>query len=110
MLRKSVENNIETNTLTNAHDLLNNNEIEIIKIIKEYPNVLENAANNHSPALVANYIFELAKEFNRFYQENPIFKEENESLRIIRLQLSQVCAEIIKQGMRLLGIDVPERM
>lgn len=110
MLRKSVENNIETNTLTNAYDLLNNNEIEIIKIIKEYPNVLENAANNHSPALVANYIFELAKEFNRFYQENPIFKEENESLRIIRLQLSQVCAEIIKQGMRLLGIDVPERM
>lgn len=110
MLRKSVENNIETNTLTNAHDLLNNNEIEIIKIIKEYPNVLENAANNHSPALVANYIFELAKEFNRFYQENPIFKEENESLRIIRLQLSQVCAEIIKQGMKLLGIDVPERM
>ena len=110
MLRKSIENNIETNTLTNAHDLLNNNEIEIIKIIKEYPNVLENAANNHSPALVANYIFELAKEFNRFYQENPIFKEENESLRIIRLQLSQVCAEIIKQGMRLLGIDVPERM
>ena len=110
MLRKSVENNIETNTLTNAYDLLNNNEIEIIKIIKEYPNVLENAANNHSPALVANYIFELAKEFNRFYQENPIFKEENESLRIIRLQLSQVCVEIIKQGMRLLGIDVPERM
>lgn len=110
MLRKSVESNIEINTLTNASDLLNNNEIEIIKIIKEYPNILENAATNHSPALVANYIFELAKEFNRFYQENPIFKEENESLRIIRLQLSKVCAEIISKGMKLLGIEVPERM
>ena len=110
LLRKSKENNIEISTLTNAHDLLNNNEIEILKIIKEYPNVLENAVHNHSPALVANYIFELAKEFNRFYQENPIFKEENESLRIIRLQLSKVCAEIIKSGMQLLGIEVPERM
>ncbi|HPE40112.1 MAG TPA: arginine--tRNA ligase [Bacteroidales bacterium] len=110
MIRKSVESNIEINTLTNAYDLLNNNEIEIIKIIKEYPIILENAAINHSPALVANYIFELAKEFNRFYQENPIFKEENESLRIIRLQLSKVCAEVISNGMKLLGIEVPERM
>jgi arginyl-tRNA synthetase len=110
LLRKSVENNIETNTLTNAYNLLSNNEIEIIKIIKEYENVLISAAENHSPALIANYIFELAKEFNRFYQENPIFKEENESLRIIRLQLSQLCGTIIKQGMKLLGIEVPERM
>lgn len=110
MIRKSLENNIEINSLTNAYDLLNNNEIELIKIIKEYSNVLQIAAQNHSPALVANYIFELAKEFNRFYQENPIFKEENESLRIIRLQLSKVCSEIIKKGMKLLGIDVPERM
>jgi arginyl-tRNA synthetase len=110
MIRKSAEKNIEINTLTNAYDLLNNNEIEIIKIIKEYSNVLEFAAENHSPALIANYIFELAKEYNRFYQENPIFKESNESLRIIRLQLSKVCAEIIQNGMQLLGIDVPERM
>ncbi len=110
LLRKSVEKNIETNTLTNADNLLSNNEIEIIKILKEYDNVLVSAAENHSPALIANYIFELAKEFNRFYQENPIFKEENESLRIIRLQLSQVCAQIIQKGMKLLGIEVPERM
>jgi arginyl-tRNA synthetase len=110
LLRKSVENNIEINTLTNSYNLLSNNEIEIIKIIKEYENILISAAENHSPALIANYIFELAKEFNRFYQENPIFKEENESLRIIRLQLSQVCGQIIQKGMNLLGIAVPERM
>jgi arginyl-tRNA synthetase len=76
MIRKSIENNIEINSLTNAYDLLNNNEIELIKIIKEYSNVLQIAAQNHSPALVANYIFELAKEFNRFYQENPISKRK----------------------------------
>lgn len=110
LLRKSAENNIETNTLTNSYNLLSNNEIEIIKVIKEYENILKSAAENHSPALLANYIFELAKEFNRFYQENPIFKEENETLRIIRLQLSQVCAQIIQKGMKLLGIEVPEKM
>ena len=90
--------------------ILDNPEKELIKILYEYEGVLNNAAETLSPALIANYAFELAKEFNRFYQEIQILREENVQNRDLRLQIAENCAEKIKIAMQLLGIEVPDRM
>jgi len=110
LLRKAIENQIDIDINISDFSILGNSEKDLIKMIKEYNNVLFAAGENHSPALIANYTFELAKEFNRFYQESPIFKESNEELRILRLQISSICATTIATAMKLLGISVPERM
>jgi arginyl-tRNA synthetase len=111
LLRKANENQIAYKNVVLPTDfILKNAEKELIKLLYEYDEVLKNAADLLSPAIIANYIFELAKEFNRFYQETPIFKEENEQLRALRLQIAANCAEKIKKAMALLGIEVPERM
>ena len=110
LLRKAIENEIDIDTIITDFSILGASEKDLIKMIKEYNNVLIAAGENHSPALIANYTFELAKEFNRFYQESPIFKESNEELRILRLQISSICATTIATAMKLLGISVPERM
>ena len=85
-------------------------EKEIIRLLHEYPSVIKLAGENRSPALIANYAFDLAKEYNGFYQEITILKEENEDLRNFRLTLSVFTANTIKSAMGLLGIEVPERM
>ncbi|MFZ4400226.1 MAG: arginine--tRNA ligase [Bacteroidales bacterium] len=85
-------------------------EKEIIRLLHEYPSVIKLAGENRSPALIANYVFELAKEYNGFYQEITILKEENEYLRNFRLLISSFTANTIKSAMGLLGIEVPERM
>jgi len=111
LLRKAEENAIVYKNADFSTDfILENPEKELIKLLYEYKSVLLNAAETLSPALIANYIFELAKEFNRFYQEIPIFKEENAQKRALRLQIAENCAEKIKKSMKLLGIEVPERM
>ena len=68
------------------------------------------AARNLSPALIAGYCYELAKQYNQFYQEIPVLKEENEAIRNFRLGLSSFTGLVIRKGMGLLGIKVPERM
>jgi len=111
LLRKAMVNNINYQNFTFSEGFtLENPEKELIKLLYEYEGVLYNAAETLSPALMANYVFELAKEFNRFYQEFPIFKEENEQNRALRLQIAGNCAEKMKEAMYLLGIEVPERM
>ena len=111
LLRKAEESKIDFKNVTFPENFqLRNSEKELMKWLYEYDGVLQNAAATLNPALIANYIFELAKEFNRFYQETPIFKEENSEKRIFRLQLSAFIADIIKKGIGLLGIQVPERM
>ncbi|MDR2564445.1 MAG: arginine--tRNA ligase [Prevotellaceae bacterium] len=85
-------------------------ERELIKLIADFPETLALAGLNYSPALIANYIYELVKSFNQFYHDFPILKEENCEKRRLRLALSAQIAEIIKRGMKLLGIDVPEKM
>jgi len=84
-------------------------ERELIVILDRYPDILKAAANDYSPALIANYVFELAKLYNRFYHEEPILKAEEE-VKLFRLELSAATAATIKKGMKLLGIEVPERM
>jgi arginyl-tRNA synthetase len=75
-----------------------------------FPTILQDAANEHDPSKVAIYIFNLAKIFNSFYTEHSIGNAENEEKKRLRLQLSQLTAQVIKNGMSVLGIRVPERM
>lgn len=85
-------------------------EKELLKQIELYPEVIQNAANNHSPALLANYTYEVVKEYNSFYQSVSILGEENHTKKVFRVQLSNKVAQIIKSAFQLLGIEVPERM
>ncbi len=85
-------------------------EKELIKIIENYPEIIQQAAANHSPAIIANYTYDLVKEFNSFYQNVSILGEEDQDKKIIRVQLSKKVSDIIKSAFSLLGIAVPERM
>ncbi|WP_310554551.1 arginine--tRNA ligase [Flavobacterium sp.] len=94
----------------NIQTELHPKEKELIKQIELYPEVIQNAAQHHSPALLANYTYDLVKEYNSFYQTVSILGEENQVKKVFRVQLSQKVADIIKSAFHLLGIDVPERM
>lgn len=85
-------------------------EQELIKLIGEFPNTIKEAGENYSPALVANYVYELTKTYNSFYQSISIFKEEDAAKKQFRIALSYQVGEVIKNGMLLMGINVPERM
>jgi len=93
----------------NDHDL-HQKEKELLKQIELYPEIIQNAAQNLSPALIANYTYELVKEYNSFYQTVSILGEENTNKKIFRVQLSKKVSDIIKSAFDLLGIEVPERM
>ena len=85
-------------------------ELELIKSISSFPEIIKQSANELSPALLANYLFTLVKSYNSFYQSCPIIKEENENLAEFRLQVSALTANVVRKGMQILGINVPERM
>jgi arginyl-tRNA synthetase len=85
-------------------------EKELLKWMQMFPEVIQNAAQQHSPALIANYTYDLVKEFNSFYQSVPILPEQNVDLKKFRVQLSKKVGEIIQDAFGLLGINVPERM
>jgi len=89
---------------------LHEKEKELVKQIELFPEVIQNAAQNHSPALIANYTYDLVKEYNSFYQSVHILGETDLTKKIFRVQLSQKVAEVIKVAFGLLGIEVPERM
>ncbi|WP_395056078.1 arginine--tRNA ligase [Flavobacterium sp.] len=97
-------------TLSAVEMRLHPKEKVLIKQIEMYPEVIQSAAINHSPALLANYIYDLVKEYNSFYQTVSILGEENHDKKVFRVQLSKKVADTIKTAFKLLGIDVPERM
>ena len=108
ILRKS---NVDSNATFNTKALsLHPKEKELIKQIELFPEVIQNAAENYSPALIANYTYDLVKEFNSFYQNVSILGADNENEKVFRVQLSQTVANLIKNAFGLLGIEVPERM
>lgn len=107
VLRKSDEADAATDIT--AYEP-NEKEIEIIQRIADFPSVVSEAGRTYSPALIANYVFELAKGYNQFYHDYSILKEENGVARAFRLHLSRTVADIIRRGFSLLGVDVPERM
>ncbi|RUT70335.1 arginine--tRNA ligase [Flavobacterium cupreum] len=89
---------------------LHEKEKELVKQIELFPEVIQNAAHNHSPALIANYTYDLVKEYNSFYQSVHILGEVDLTKKVFRVQLSQKVGEVIKAAFTLLGIEVPERM
>lgn len=89
---------------------LNEDEVNLIKGLLQFPETVESAANAFSPALLANYTYELVKKYNGFYQNNSILKADNENTIAFRLTLSRLVGEVIKKSMNCLGIQVPNRM
>lgn len=89
---------------------LHEKEKELLKILQQYPETIQLAAENHSPALIANYTYELVREFNSFYQNVPILATEDITEKAFRVRLSKAVGEVIKSAFGLLGIQVPERM
>ena len=110
VLRKATEQAIDFSSLSNKGLDISEKESYLIQLLTEFPEVVRQAGEEFSPALIANYIYELVKEYNQFYHDFTILKEENSDLKQFRLVLSESIASVIKTGMNLLGIDVPERM
>jgi arginyl-tRNA synthetase len=98
--------NIESLNATGAGQ----KEMDLIKLLRQFPIIVSTAAKEYSPALIANYCYDLSKEFNQFYHDFTILGEENPEIRNFRLLLSRVTSEILFEGMWLLGIEMPERM
>lgn len=90
--------------------LPNDKEATLIRKLDDFRNVVADAGENYSPALIANYCYDLAKEYNQFYHDFSILKEENKGVRNLRLLISEVTARTLRTGMGLLGIEMPERM
>lgn len=109
LLRKAEELGIAL-PATFAGLTISTKEQELIAKVAEYADIVEEAARTYSPAVIANYVYDLVKEYNQFYHEFSILKEENEELRAFRLALSEVVARTIASGFSLLGIEMPERM
>jgi arginyl-tRNA synthetase len=106
IMRKAGDLKIVENTNLELHA----KEKEIIKWIYDFPQVIQQAASSYSPALIANYVYELVKLYNSFYHDFPILKEEEIAKRNFRIELSSSTAFVIKSSMNMLGIEVPERM
>jgi arginyl-tRNA synthetase len=106
ILRKATFDYSSESKLLKLHE----KEKELIKQVQLFPEVIQNAAENHSPALVANYTYDLVKEFNSFYQNVSILGEDNLDKKVFRVQLSKSVSQVIKNAFGLLGISVPERM
>ncbi|MGB5982237.1 MAG: arginine--tRNA ligase [Nonlabens sp.] len=109
VLKKS---GFDSSELKTAEDIsITEKDTAVIKSLQSYPEIIQNAADKYSPALIANYVYDLVKEFNSFYQNVPkIVEEENEDLKQFRLLLCYKTAEVIKSACGLLGIEVPEQM
>jgi len=110
VLRKAKESGFEIPTSLDVNLDVSEVEANLIQTLANFPVVIRQAGAEYSPALIANYVYDLVKSYNSFYHDFSILKEENESVRAFRLVLSQTIAKVIKLGMSLLGIDVPERM
>ena len=107
---QSILRKAEFDTTMSVSIELHPKEKELLKQIALFPETIQDAARNHSPALIANYTYELVKEFNSFYQNVSILGEENQDKKVFRVQLSKKVADTIKSAFQLLGIEVPERM
>ena len=110
VLRKAQEQSISFGKLNNLNLSISQKERYLVQLLTEFPLMVKEAGDEFNPALIANFLYELVKEYNQFYHDYSILKEENTDLRNFRLVLSSAVADVIKDGMALLGIEVPERM
>ena len=113
ILRKAAEAGIEfgtANSPTEPRQKYLPEEITLIKLLVDFPEIVRQAGENLAPSLVCNYVYELAKAYNGYYHDHPMLREEDVAVRAMRLRLCEQVARIIATGMNLLGISVPERM
>ena len=110
VLRRALEAGVSIPENVCLSSELAEKEITLIQMLSLFPDTVKDAAEGFSPAIIANYIYDLVKEYNQFYHDFSILKEENAQLKEFRLVLSKNVADVIKTGMSLLGISVPERM
>ncbi|ROS87922.1 arginine--tRNA ligase [uncultured Duncaniella sp.] len=108
VLRKAEEEGMKIGDYSNVAP--GEREITLIQTLADFPATVQAAGQSYSPALIANYIYDLVKSYNQFYHDCSILKEEDEAKRSLRLELSRQTANVVKTGMGLLGIEVPERM
>lgn len=107
VLRKAAELNLSADL---GDVQLNEKEIALISVLASFPEVVKQAGKEYSPSLIANYTYDLVKEYNQFYHDYSILKEEDKAVRAMRIVLSRNVAKVIKQAMALLGIGVPDKM
>ncbi|MBQ3188448.1 MAG: arginine--tRNA ligase [Bacteroidaceae bacterium] len=107
--RKAAEAGIDVEAAT-APAAISEKECSIIRMLNEYPSVVRQAGSDYSPSGIANYAYELAKEYNQFYHDYSILREENTDVKTFRILLTRNVGKVIKSAMNLLGIEVPERM
>lgn len=110
ILRKAAEAGITVPEKLGTGLELSLKEEGLIQMLSEFPSVIAQAGSDYNPSVIANYVYELVKEYNQFYHDFSILREENEELKKFRLMLSQNVGKVISTGMGLLGIEVPERM
>ena len=108
VLRKAAEQNMEITDFSAA--IPNEKEISLIQSLADFPSVVQKAGASYSPSVIANYVYELVKQYNQFYHDCSILREENPAVRSLRLTICEATARVIATGMGLLGIRVPERM
>lgn len=110
LLKKADERFIEWKNVSPGDVVISDKEKELVKLIRHYKFVIKESSKSLNPALVANYCYDLVKEYNQFYHDYSILREENQDFKVFRLQLSSMTGRVIKSGMKLLGIEVPEKM
>lgn len=110
ILRKAAEKGIEYAASPLPKVELSAKEIRLIKLLNTFPAKIAEGAQAYSPAVIANYAYDLAKEFNQYYHDTPILKEENEDVLKMRLMLIDTLSAVLRKAMGILGIELPERM
>lgn len=110
ILRKAAEKGIEYSASPMPKVELSAKEIRLIKLLNAFPAKIAEGAQAYSPAVIANYAYDLAKEFNQYYHDTPILKEENEDVLKMRLVLIDTLSAVLRKAMGILGIELPERM
>ena len=110
VLRKAQEQGINISVSLPTNTDVTEKEESIIQMLSEYPSIIKEAGTTYSPSCIANYIYDLVREYNQFYHDYSILREENPNIKRLRLALSENVSKVIRSGMSLLGIEVPERM
>ena len=114
-LQKKTQALVETSGITIPEVLphnveLSEKEISLIQTLTDFKTVVKQAGNDYNPSCIANYCYDLVKEYNQFYHDFSILREEDENKKLVRLALSANVGKVVRTGMGLLGIEVPERM
>ena len=110
VLRKAAESGIVISEQIPAGIELSEKEEGLIQMVADFAAVVKQAGEDYSPSIIANYTYDLVKEYNQFYHDYSILREENEAVKVFRIALSANVAKVVRLGMNLLGIEVPSRM